>query len=159
MKKIKVDLINNAPYTHTFLLEDDTYSDKRNVYLVDKIAFEMIIKTQGQGYVIREYPDWDKNYQVRMIEEYRPSQKSAIPLMPRMAVHKDTVNVPRGLFETILKKPIKTETKFLVNFGNGRHRFNYLRHFGATAIPFQLSEESAKNLNELVGHNVCKLIK
>ncbi|EHY9870927.1 hypothetical protein K9517_004109 [Vibrio vulnificus] len=159
MRKIKVDLTKNAPYSHTFLLEHDIYSDSRNIYLVDKKAFESIINNQGEGYVIREYSDWDQNFQDRMIEEYRPSQTNAVPLMPRMAVDKWTLEASRSLFDKVLGRPIGTKTEFLVTFGGGRHRFNYLRHFGATAIPFQLSEESAQNLDELVGSKVCTLIK
>ena len=156
MRKIKIKLGKNAPYPHCFLKEDNVYSESRNIYMVDFRAFKAITNNQGKGYKIQEYLYWDHDFQNRMINHYKPTSNNPTRLMPRIAIFPKE---RKGqFFMKILNRKAKPQN-FLVNFGNGRHRFNFLRHFGATSIPFQMSKESASNLNKLIGLPVCTMIK
>lgn len=159
MKLIKVELYSNAPYSHTYLIEDYIYSEVRNVYMIAREAFELVIENQKPKDVISEYPDWDRKFKKSMVDEYRPSKESATPLMPRIIVCQDAVEVPLNLLGKLLNRRPKIQKEFSIYFGNGRHRFNFIRHFGAQAIPFQMSESSAKNLNELAGSTVCTIVE
>ncbi|NQZ23636.1 MAG: hypothetical protein HRT53_16490 [Colwellia sp.] len=116
-----------------------------------------MIKAQTDGHIIREYSNWDEDFQQKMINEYNPEAHSAIPLMPRITVDKFVDPIAQNLIDKLFKKERKEKVTFMVSFGNGRHRLNLFRHLGAKSLPFQMTKESADTLNEMLEDTVCKI--